>query len=79
MAPAPYDMPIAVVSVIVRERAPALREDAFFNCVLVRTERDTAGIVRQRERIKEFSKEAEGRPRGAVERWKRDVDAQMNK
>ena len=28
---------------------------------------DTAGIVRQRERIKEFSTEAEGRPKDAVE------------
>ena len=29
--------------------------------------RDTAGIVRQNERIKEFSKEAEGRLKGAVQ------------
>ena len=35
------------------ERAPAWRENAFCNCVLDRTERDTAGIVRCRRRMKE--------------------------
>ena len=36
------------------ERAPALAENAFFNCVLNRTERDTIGIVRRNQRMKEF-------------------------
>ena len=34
------------------ERAPALRENAFWCCVLDRIERDTAGIVRRNERMK---------------------------
>ena len=32
-----------------------------------RTERDTAGLERQSERMMEFSEEAEGRPKDAVE------------
>ena len=49
-----------------RERAPALRENAFWSRVLGRTERDPVGIVRRSERMKEFE-EAEGRPKDAVE------------
>ena len=44
-------MPVEVVSV--RARAPALAENAFFNYVLDRTDRDTGGIVRWSERMKE--------------------------
>ena len=54
------------------KRAPAWRENAFFNCVLDRTETDTVGTVRRSEKMKEFSEEAEGRPKGSVEpgeRW----------
>ena len=32
---------------------------------------------RQSGRIEQFSREAEGRPKGAVELWQRDRDAQM--
>ena len=60
------------------ERAIAWRENAFFNCVLVRTERDTVGLARWSERMKKVG-EAEDRPKGAVERWKRDRDAQINR
>ena len=42
-------MPIEVVSV--RVWAPALAENAFFNFVVDRKERDTAGIVRGNERV----------------------------
>ena len=49
------------------ERAPALRENAFWFYIPDRTERDSPGRVRQDERMKQFSKEAEGRPKGAVE------------
>ncbi len=41
------------------------------------TERDTAVIVRQNERMKTFSGEAEGRPKGAVKLWRKDRDTQM--
>ena len=36
------------------ERAPALRENAFWSGVLDKTDRDVAGVVRRSERIKEF-------------------------
>ena len=55
-----------------RERAPALGEKAFWCCVSDKVEKDAAGIGRLNDRMKAFSKEAEGRPNGAVEpreRW----------
>ena len=44
-------MPIEVVSI--RVRAPALGENAFWSCVLDRTERGTDAVVRWSERMKE--------------------------
>ncbi len=38
------------------------------------SDRDVVGIVRQSERIEDFSKEAEGRPKGVVEPRERGTD-----
>ena len=43
------------------KRAPAFSENTFWCCVLDRTQRDAAGIVRWSDRMKEFSKEADQR------------------
>jgi hypothetical protein len=42
--------------------------------VVDRIQRDAAGKMRWSERIKEFSKEAEGRPKGAVDSRERETD-----
>ena len=54
-------MPIDVVSVRVREHP---HEERTPSAVVSWT---AASIVRRHERMKEFSKEAEGRPKGSVE------------
>ena len=63
---------------------------AYWGCVWVRVrenqhrERTPSGVVSWTERVERESewrnsRETEGRPKDAVERWKRDSDAQMNR
>ena len=73
VAPAPSHIPLRGGE-CQSERAPAWRENAFWSCVLDRTERDTAVIERQSEKMQEFLTEAEGRPKGAVESRERWTD-----
>ena len=62
------------------KRAPAYRERMYSGVVLwTGSYRDAVVTLRQSERLQEFSKEAEGRPKGAMERRKRDRDAQMDR
>ena len=72
VAPAPSYIPIVVVSVRVREHQ---HEERTSSGVVSST---AAGKVSWSARIKEF-REAEGRPNGGMERWKRDRDAQINR
>ena len=58
-------MPIEVVSVRVKEHQHEERTPP--GVVSEIEQRVAAGIVRRSEKMKEFSKEAEGRPKGAVE------------
>ena len=65
MTPARSDMPIEMVSFRVREHPP--KERMPFGVVPWTEQRDVICIVRRNERMKELSKEAEGRPKIAVE------------
>ena len=70
VAPALCHMPIEVVSIRVREHQH--RERIPSGVVFwTGSDRDAVVIVRQSERMKEFSEEAEGRPKGPVEPRKR--------
>ena len=72
VAPALYHIPLRGCE-CQSERAPALRENAFFDFVLDRTERDTVSIVRRSERMKEVEggrRPIKGR-RGTVQSRKR--------
>ena len=72
VAPAPYQIPIEVVSF----RAPALGENAFCSCILDRTERDVAGIVRRSERTKKFDggrRPTKGRSRSKGEMIRQNI------
>ena len=72
VAPAPSYIPIEVVSVSEWESTRLKRERLLELCLGQNRERNAAGILRRGDRMKKFSKEAEGRPKGFVEpreRW----------
>ena len=70
VAPAPCHIPFEVVCVRIEEHQH--RERMSSGVVFwTGSDRDAVVIVRQNERMMEFSKKAEGRPKGAVEPRKR--------
>ena len=75
VAPAPYHMPIEVVSVRVRGRAPAFKESAFWNCVL-----DSSRYRYSRHSEGEWENERiRGRPKASLEtQWNQGKDEQTN-
>ena len=76
IAPAPSYIPIEVVSVRIREHQHLERTPSgvvFWTAA----GRDAVVTLSWNERMKVFSTEAEGGPKGAVELWRRDRGAQM--
>ena len=67
VAPALCYIPLWAAGLVTSFVTPAWRENAFFDWVLDRTERDTAGIVRQSERMSEKEWETKWKNRAIFE------------